>query len=694
MLLTAAEVRQFKSIEDSGPVEIDPNVTVLVGQNESGKTAFLQALHKSRPVDKTEFNLVEDFPRKRLNAYVREHEANPAVVTELTYTLEPDEIEQINQSLGFDLLDELSFVRQHRYDGTSSVTLQVPEEGYIQHKVRQANLRDDLGNRLAEAGSIRQLISMLDASAIDTDSKALLRDLKDTFAKVPESWPSMLNYLLWARAIGPRIPRFLYFDDYYLLPGKINLPTLQQHVERQSVAEEDRTVLSLLRMAEVDLTQLTIANGYESVKAKLEAISNSITDKVFEYWKQNQELEVEFDIREDPHDAPPFNQGNNLYIRIRDRRHRVSVPFSQRSRGFVWFFSFIVWFDSIKQHLGTNADLILLLDEPGLNLHALAQADFLRYIEDLARDHQIMYTTHSPFMVPTKRLYQVRTVEARTEGSVISNKVGESQNKTLYPLQVALGYRLTENLFTANRNLLVESPADMLYLKYFSALLDKQRRTALRGDVTVVPMGGLGRLSTFMALLDAGEAELAVLSSNTDHVSANANGNGDTTGGDHSMSDTLTERRVLSYAMFRPEEKASGKSGGSKGSNASNGSSSGNGTGTLTASAVDSTASIEDLLSPGLYLKLFNAAYKEELGGQTVDERDLPPGDGIRSRLSQYVLEKGLQLSQSGIYDPYVVASHLVSNPLPPSKIDAGTLNRFEQLFQAVNDLYSTPTAR
>ncbi|HEY0068482.1 MAG TPA: AAA family ATPase [Chloroflexia bacterium] len=685
MLLTAAEVRQFKSIEDSGSVEIDPNVTVLVGQNESGKTAFLQALHKSRPVDKTEFNLVEDFPRKRLNAYVREHEANPAVVTELTYTLEPEEIAQINQSLGFDLLDELSFTRQHRYDGTSSVTLQVPEDAYIQHKVREANLREELSNRLSGADSIRQLISMLDANAIDTDSKALLRDLKDTFAKVPESWPSMLNYLLWARAIGPRIPRFLYFDDYYLLPGKINLPTLQQHVERQTVAEEDKTVLSLLRMAEVDLTQLTVTNGYESVKAKLEAISNSITDKVFEYWKQNQELEVEFDIREDPHDAPPFNQGNNLYIRIRDRRHRVSVPFSQRSRGFVWFFSFIVWFDSIRQHLGTNADLILLLDEPGLNLHALAQADFLRYIEDLAKDHQIMYTTHSPFMVPTKRLYQVRTVEARPEGgSVISNKIGESEHKTLYPLQVALGYKLTENMFSANRNLLVEGPADMLYLKYFSALLDKQRRTPLRGDVTVVPMGGLGKLSTFMALLSAGEAELAVLSSDSYQASVN-NGNGDSSAdssaGESGARDTLTEKRVINYAMFRPESKGDGKAGR-------------NGNGAGAGAGGSGAAGVEDLLSTTLYLKLFNAAYKEELGSHTVDERNLPPGESIRRRIEQYVLENGLQLSQSGIYDPYVVASYLASNPIPASKIDAGTLTRFEQLFQAVNDLYSAPATR
>lgn len=687
MLLKAAEVRQFKSIEDSGRVDIDKNVTVLVGQNESGKTAFLQALHKSRPVDKTEFNLVEDFPRKRLNAYVREHEANPAVVTELTYIMEPDEVDQINSSLGFNLLDELTFTRQHRYDGTSSVTLQVSEQPYIQHMVRAANLPDELTNRLLGAESIRELVSMLEGAEQDAEARALLRDLRDTFAKVPESWDSMLNYLLWARAIGPRIPRFLYFDDYYLLPGKINLPSLQQHVERQTVADEDKTVLSLLRMAGVDLSQLLVANGYESVKAKLEAISNSITDKVFEYWKQNQELEVEFDIREDPHDVPPFNNGSNLYIRIRDRRHRVSVPFSQRSKGFVWFFSFIVWFDSIRAHLGTNADLVLLLDEPGLNLHALAQGDFLRYIEDLSADHQILYTTHSPFMVPTRRLYQVRTVEARPAGgSVISNRVGESHRKTLYPLQAALGYRLTENLFSANRNLLVEGPADILYLKYFSALLDKQRRTPLRSDVTVIPMGGLSKLSTFMALLSGSEAELAILSGVSG--SANANGSGEAERGPES---TLIEKRVVTFNTFRTQPKGDGKASNGNGTSEHTGSG-GLNTGALNAALVNPSTSIEDLLSPALYLRLFNAAYKDELGGATVSEDDLPPGEGIRVRLQEYLRDKGLNLSQGGGYDPYVVASHLAANPIPPSKIDAATLNRFEQLFEAVNGMYSTPT--
>jgi len=77
-------------------------------------------------------------------------------------------------------------------------------------------------------------------------------------------------------------------------------------------------------------------------KAKLEGIQNSITDKIFEFWKQNQDLDVEFDVKADPTDSAPYNNGSNLYIRIRSRRHRVSMPFDQRSKGFIWFLVFLL----------------------------------------------------------------------------------------------------------------------------------------------------------------------------------------------------------------------------------------------------------------------------------------------------------------------------------------------------------------
>src|SRR5699024_1411238 len=103
------------------------------------------------------------------------------------------------------------------------------------------------------------------------------------------------------------------------------------------------------------------------------------------------------------------DSGRVAIIRVENTNHRVTVPLSERSAGFVWFFSFLSQFKQLKKHAG---DSIILLDEPGLTLHGKAQADLLRYlVERILPDHQVIYTTHSPFMVPAHRLADVRVVE-------------------------------------------------------------------------------------------------------------------------------------------------------------------------------------------------------------------------------------------------------------------------------------------
>src|SRR5215218_6104988 len=49
VILKTALVQKFRSIENSGTVRLEPDVTCLVGKNESGKTAFLEALHQANP---------------------------------------------------------------------------------------------------------------------------------------------------------------------------------------------------------------------------------------------------------------------------------------------------------------------------------------------------------------------------------------------------------------------------------------------------------------------------------------------------------------------------------------------------------------------------------------------------------------------------------------------------------------------
>lgn len=156
-------------------------------------------------------------------------------------------------------------------------------------------------------------------------------------------------------------------------------------------------------------------------------------------------------------------------------------------------------------------NLVLLLDEPGLSLHASAQADLLRFIEDLSIDHQVIYSTHSPFLINPSRLDRVRTVTDTSEGSVISDMIMENDPDTLFPLQAAIGFDISQNLFNNKRNLLVEDPADLILLNLMSGTLKSLSRTGLREGVSIIPIGGLEKLATFLLLLKSARNNMVCL---------------------------------------------------------------------------------------------------------------------------------------------------------------------------------------
>lgn len=594
MFLTSAQVKNFRSIDDSNEVKVDNRINVLVGQNESGKTAFLQALHKSLPINGTsQFDKTMDYPRKGLKSYEKQHDNNPAEVCILTYGLEPHEVQSICDDLDFPLFKEFSFTVTRKYNNSCSIKLpHVNEQLYVNHLIETLGLSSDSIAALAGVTTVQGITEVLQEHDLNSEDSRIFNELKKKFV-TRENWSSALLYYIWSTHLHDNRPKFLYFDDYYLLPGKINLLELARRRDNDTLQDEDRTALSLLQMAGVDTNDFAESEGYEGIKAKLEGISNEITDKVFEYWKQNQELDVEFDIRSDPKDVAPFNNGNNLYIRIKNRRHRVTVPFNQRSKGFIWFFSFIVWFDSIKDQLDIDTDLILLLDEPGLSLHALAQSDFLSYMEDLSQDHQILYTTHSPFMVPNDKLHQVRMVEDKPkDGTKVTSNIESNDPKTVFPLQAALGYTIAQNLFIAQKNLLVEGPADLLYLRYFSTVLESIGRAYLEDDITIIPVGGLDKVATFIALLGGNDLDYVVVHDYDKQPDARL---------ESLIREKIIQRRqILHYAMFRnpPTSKASDK-------------------------FLDSD--VEDMFDPDLYLRMFNVAYQKELVGKAVTAADLPP---------------------------------------------------------------------
>lgn len=513
MRLLKVRVQDFRCIEDSADFKIS-EVTCLVGKNESGKTALLKALHKLKPDDvaKADF-LPTEYPRRKWRPDVPIPLNPPALST--AWHLDDADIEALEEQFGSGVISDRAFHVTKGYDNIRRINMKIDHRKLVENAVGAAKLEGTDGDPLKSAATIEAALKALsDLSARTPPQEKLMQSLQSRF---PKGGEHAIN-----EAVAVRIPTLLYFDDYLALPGTVSLDDMATRKSQSKLNDRDRVFEALLALAGTTLEKVHGAGTFEVFNASLRAVSNQITDQIFKYWSQNKHLDV--DIRLDhsrPNDPPPFNSGWVFRTRIDNRRHRCDTSFDDRSRGFVWFFSFLVWFYQLQRIYGKN--LIILLDEPGLALHARAQADLLRYINEQLRPHyQVIYTTHSPFMIDADNLLSARTVEdvvtkdkktgeERILGTKVSEEVLSTDPDTVSPLQRALDYEITQTLFIGKHTLLVEGPSDMLYLKWFSLQLARQKKDGLDYRWNVCVVRGIDRVPGFVSLFRGNGLHIAAI---------------------------------------------------------------------------------------------------------------------------------------------------------------------------------------
>lgn len=202
--------------------------------------------------------------------------------------------------------------------------------------------------------------------------------------------------------------------------------------------------------------------------------------------------------------------GQYLKVMVEDALG-VEVELDQRSEGFRWLVSFFVVFRAQAQDDLKNA--ILLLDEPGLSLHALKQQEFRRTISLLGQDNQIIYTTHSPFMVGSDELDLVRIVEmeSREAGTKVHTRLQVDDPKSIYPLQAALGYELAQSMFSQKRNLVCEGVTDMFYINAVDAAASADGGPSLKNNPAVVPAGTASKVAYFCTIYASQNLAVAAL---------------------------------------------------------------------------------------------------------------------------------------------------------------------------------------
>lgn len=511
MKLTTAQVRDFRSIDDSEPFDVG-DITCLVGKNESGKTALLHALYRMNPIVEADagYSLVDDYPRVRVEDYkqdLADGARKSATVTEAKFALDDDDIETLSAYLGECASKAKTLKVTRGYEADLQLELPISEATALKGLLQRYDLPTEVAQSAGEKETLAEVLQALQPSEPSEAAAAAHAALNPAAA-----FSTYLDFVLQT-IIKPRLPKFLYFDEYYQMRGCENVEALKERQTSNALRPSDHPLLGLIQRARLDVDALLNTGRTRDLKNRLEGASNHLTKQIIDYWSQNEHLQLLFDVRQArPEDPDGMRQGTNIWAEVRDAKHFVTTEMGTRSKGFIWFFSFLAWYGEIRRQ---GKDVILLLDEPGLSLHGRAQQDLLKYFDaEIQGKHQLIYSTHSPFMVDPTRLDRVRIVQdlsiergpdppPEKAGTRVTTEVLDATEDSLFPLQGALGYEITQTLFVGPNCLVVEGVSDMLFLQGMSYLLEEEGRAGLSEEWVITPVGGSDKVPTFVALLGA-----------------------------------------------------------------------------------------------------------------------------------------------------------------------------------------------
>ena len=596
MRLKSFRVQNYRSITDSGDINIG-QLTALIGQNESGKSNLLRALYSLNPSDGSEvLNKEKDFPRHLdpedcddntkaiLTVWELEDEDREAI-GELWERGKGATIAKVSRDYGNDLVIYFEGVVAAEFDfdtikdmvnkivpAVKAAALKLDETVRTPIEEAADKFREDTTSSSgayiwsSEAkpalDALRQALTSADTELFESHD-AHITELEELAEAISSDWDSWRKARQW---VAEHLPIFMYLEEYPELNGHQNIDEFLERQEQDNLTSSDKNFGKMCKVARLQpekLQELSNDSDSEALIHFANHASRKVTKEIRRLWK-NRTLDIRFNV----------GDGQiHTFISDPEMDSKVEINLNDRSRGFKWFFSFYITFAADTKG-GDAENAILLLDEPGLHLHAKAQRDLLNHFEN-DFENQILYTTHSPFMVPTQRLDIVRTVNAKKSETTVSNDLSGDAD-TLFPLQAALGYDLSQSLSIGPNNLIVEGYTDFRVLSSISFHLNGNGREGLNDKIVITSVGGAQKIPYMVNFLVSENLNVVVL--------FDCESGTKTTQEKLVKSKSIKENKIVfisaAFTASPPKE-----------------------------------ADIEDLLDPKIYEMLVHESYKKELKG-------------------------------------------------------------------------------
>lgn len=599
MQLESFRVTNFRSISDSGSVEVS-RITALLGRNESGKSNLLLGLRTLNPPEGFKrLNPTKDFPRHRR---LTECTDDTPVVSS-TWELTPMEQQELvavlpraktvthievgryyadKRWIEFQGLSPIEFSQSKVHNKVQKAAASVnAASDKVEESKKQAleaavttfsaamtvqGTNEEWANRSTSAlAALRKAMAVANAELPESQEQHII-DLEELARTINTDASALQRANDWAIS---KLPIFIYLADYPELTGHQNL---QQYLDRKSqnqLTQADKDFAKLCKVAGLDPAKLNQLQGEQKSEERNQLANRAsavVTGEIRKLWN-DRSLKIRFNL-----DGVHFD----TLVSDPTATFDVEVNLNERSRGFRWFFSFYITFAADTAG-GYAKNAVLLLDEPGLYLHIQSQKDLLaHWVKDF--ENQIIYTTHSPFMIPVQTLDWLRTVSISEEHgtTVTNNPTGDA--RTLAPIRAALGYHYADTLFFGNNNLIVEGVTDWWILEAVSSHMRTSGKAGLPSDLAVCPVDGASKVPNMVSLLAGQKLNVLVLFDEEKQARAIR---------DEIVAAKLIRESSITFVSeaFTPRL---------------------------------SEADVEDLVDAGVYEKLARASYAKELSGKTL----------------------------------------------------------------------------
>lgn len=462
--LVKFRIKNYKSIKDTGDCYLANGITVLAGKNESGKTSILEAL--------------EDFDtdkKVRQEAVPIQDSSLKPLIT-LTFCISKEEFREIHEGIiigekEVEISITKDFENQYAIDNAAtffSKTLQKNEKRMkeFEKHTREVNkiltkheipitliplTIENFSEVSTQISSLKQKIEPHSAKLIEEEKTkidetiAILKQIINEFQDPEDLEKEFLE------EFKKYIPNFILFDTYQdQIPSKVPISQLKN----------DKFISDLAAISNLNIELIQDQSKQrENLKHK-DKINIKLSEDYKRFWEQDAaNLYLDWDKE-------------TLYFWIKDEDDYYEPK--QRSKGRQWHLAFYV---RVTARSREDVPNIILIDEPGLFLHAKAQRDILRKLEEASKDIEIIFSTHSPYLIDPNNLNRVRLVEKDSKNGTKINKVhAKADKETLTPILTAIGEDLSQGIRVDKKNsFVVEGISDYYYLHAFAKLLGFQK---------------------------------------------------------------------------------------------------------------------------------------------------------------------------------------------------------------------------